>query len=70
MNRVIPWTIGGGVLLAAWGILLIMLPERKDPAFNFISGNKPVTEDEVRPEVGLRWMDRCSDSSARTIFCG
>jgi hypothetical protein len=58
MNRVTPWTIGGGVLLAAWGALLIMLPERKDPAFDFISGNRPVTEDEVRQKlISDGWTD-------------
>jgi hypothetical protein len=58
MNRVIPWTIGGGVLIAAWGALLIMLPERKDPAFDFIAGNRHVTEDQVRQKlVSDGWTD-------------
>jgi hypothetical protein len=58
VNRVIPWTIGGGVLLAAWGALLIMVPERKDPAFDFIDGNRPVTEDQVRQKlVSDGWTD-------------
>jgi hypothetical protein len=58
MNRVIPWTIGGGVLIAAWGALLIMVPERKDPAFDFIAGNRPVTEDQVRQKlVSDGWTD-------------
>jgi hypothetical protein len=57
MNRAIPWSIGGGLLLAAWGSLLIMLPERKDPAFDFIAGNRPVTEDQVRQKlVSDGWM--------------
>jgi hypothetical protein len=58
VNRVIPWTIGGGVLLAAWGAFLIMVPERKNPAFDFIAGNRPVTEDQVRLKlVSDGWTD-------------
>ena len=58
MNRAIPWSIGGGVLLAAWAAVLIMPPENKNPAFDFIPGNRPVTEDQVRQKlVSYRWMD-------------
>jgi hypothetical protein len=51
MNRAIPWTLGGGALLAVWAAALIMAPERKDPAFDFIAGNKPVTGDQVREKL-------------------
>jgi hypothetical protein len=58
MNRAILWSIGGGVLLAAWAGLLVTLPERKDPAFDFIEGNRPVTEDQVRQKlVSDGWAD-------------
>jgi hypothetical protein len=58
MNRAVPWTIGGGVLLVAWAALLIMLPERKDPAFDFIAGNRLVTEDQVRQKlISDGWTD-------------
>jgi hypothetical protein len=36
----------------------IMVPERKDPAFDFIDGNRPVTEDQVRQKlVSDGWTD-------------
>jgi hypothetical protein len=58
MNRAVPWTIGGGVLLVAWAALLIMLPERNNPAFDFIAGNRPVTEDQVRQKlISDGWTD-------------
>jgi hypothetical protein len=58
MNRAIPLTLGGGALLAAWAAVLIMAPERRDPAFDFIAGNRPVTEDQVREKLASDgWTD-------------
>lgn len=34
MNQAIPWSIAGGVLLAAAAALVVAAPERKDPAFD------------------------------------
>jgi len=48
MTRAIPWSIAGGLLLAAAAVLVVAAPERKDPAFDFIAGNRPVTEEQVR----------------------
>jgi hypothetical protein len=58
MNQAIPWSIAGGVLVAAAAALVIAAPERKDPTFDFISGNRPVTEDQVRQKlVSDGWSD-------------
>ena len=43
MNQAIPWSIAGGVLVVAAAALVVAAPERKDPAFDFIAGNRPVT---------------------------
>jgi hypothetical protein len=52
MNRDIAWYVAGGVGLAVVGILAIAAPEPKgDPAFDFIKGNKEVTEDQVREKL-------------------
>src|SRR6202030_281768 len=52
MNRAIAWSIAGGVLLAAAAALVVAAPERKsNPAFDFIAGNRPVTEDQVRDRL-------------------
>src|SRR5262249_4973008 len=38
--------------------LVVAAPERKDPAFDFIAGNRPVTEDQVRQKlVSDGWSD-------------
>jgi hypothetical protein len=58
VNRAVPWSVGGGVLLVAWATLLVMLPERKNPAFDFIAGNRPVNEDQIqRKLVSDGWTD-------------
>jgi hypothetical protein len=58
MNQAIPWSIAGGVLVAAAAALVVAAPQRKDPAFDFIAGNRPVTEDQVRQKlVSDGWSD-------------
>jgi hypothetical protein len=58
INRAIVWAVGGGVLLVAWATLLIMLPEHKNSAFDFIAGNRPVNEDQVHQKlVSDGWTD-------------
>jgi hypothetical protein len=58
MNQAIPLSIAGGVLVAAAAALVVAAPERKDPAFDFIAGNRPVTEDQVRQKlVSDGWSD-------------
>lgn len=53
MNQTIPWSIAGGVLLAAAAALVVAAPERKGPALDFIAGNRPVTEHQVRQKPVL-----------------
>src|SRR5260370_38578150 len=58
MNQGIPWSIAGGVLVAAAAALVVAAPERKDPTFDFIAGNRPVTEDQARQKlVSDGWSD-------------
>jgi hypothetical protein len=58
MNRAIAWSVGGGVLLVAAAALVVAAPERKNPAFDFIAGNRPVTEDQIRQKlVSDGWAD-------------
>ena len=68
MNRANAWYVGGGVLFVIWAAFMGLMPQRTNPAFDFIAGNRPVTEDQV-PEIGFRWVDGCSDSSAGTLLC-
>src|SRR5437588_71936 len=57
MNRAIPFIIGG-LLLGAVAALVIAAPQRGDPAYDFIPGNKAVTEDQVRQKlVSDGWTD-------------
>jgi hypothetical protein len=51
MNQTIAWSIGGGVIVAALAGLMITAPAPKNPAFDFIAGNRPVTEDQVRQKL-------------------
>jgi len=39
------------VLAAPAAALVVAAPQRKDPAFEFIAGNRPVTEDQVRQKL-------------------
>ena len=51
MNPAIPWSIAGGVFLAALAAVVVTAPEHTNPAFDFIAGNRPVTEDQVRQKL-------------------
>ena len=51
MNQTIAWCTAGGVALVAAGALIVAAPDQRDPAFNFIAGNRPVTEDQVREKL-------------------
>ena len=52
MNRAIAWSIGGGMLLAAAAALVVAAPDpKRNPAFDFVAGNRPVTEDQVREKL-------------------
>jgi hypothetical protein len=52
MDRNILWSIGLGAFLMSAAGVAVMVPERKDPAFDFIPGNKAITEDQVRDKLG------------------
>lgn len=49
MNRMILWTAAGGLLLASTGLAIVMAGPSQGPAF--ISGDQPVTEDQVRQKL-------------------
>jgi hypothetical protein len=51
MDRNIVWSIGLGALLASAAGVAVMVPEHKDPAFDFIPGNRAVTELQVREKL-------------------
>jgi|ERR1700760_2766508 hypothetical protein len=51
MDRNIVWSIGLGALLASAAGVAVMVPESKDPAFDFIPGNRAVTELQVREKL-------------------
>lgn len=43
-------------MAAAFAALLLAAPQRTNPAFDLIAGNRPVTEDQVRQKlVGDGW---------------
>ena len=69
MDRNILWSIGLGALLVSAAVVAVMVPERKDPAFDFIPGNKAVTEDQVREKVELGWVDERQRGPARAHPC-
>jgi hypothetical protein len=69
MNQTIPWSFGGGVIVAAVAAPMIAAPERKDPAFDFIAGNRPVTEDQIRQKlVSDGWGDIQIVVPGRTLW--
>jgi hypothetical protein len=49
MNRLVIWTVGGGLLVAATGLVIVMATPSKGPIF--IAGDQPVTEDQVRQKL-------------------
>ena len=57
-------------MIAAAAALMGAASERKDPAFDFIAGNRPVTGDHVRQKlVSDRWND-VQIVAARAILYG
>ena len=58
MNRANAWYVGSGVLFVAWAAFMGLMPQPTNPAFDFIAGNRPVTEDQVRQKlVSDGWTD-------------
>src|SRR6516165_6442909 len=56
MNRALIWAIGGGLVVAAVGLAIVMAQPGKGPVF--IAGDQPVTEDEVRQKLQSEgWSD-------------
>ena len=51
MDRSILWSIELGAFLASAAVVAVVVPERKDPAFDFIPGDKAVTEAQVREKL-------------------
>jgi hypothetical protein len=49
MNRLSVWAIGGGLLIGATGLAMVMAQPNKGSAF--IAGDQPVTEDQVRQKL-------------------
>ena len=49
MNRALMWGIGGGLVIAAIGLVILMAEPGKGPVF--IAGDGPVTEDQVRQKL-------------------
>jgi hypothetical protein len=58
MDRNILWSIGLRAFLVSVAGVAVMVPDRKDPAFDFIPGNRAVTEDQVRAKLSSEgWAD-------------
>jgi hypothetical protein len=58
MDRNILWSMGLGAFLVSIAGVAVMVPDRKDPAFDFIPGNRAVTEDQVRAKLSSDgWTD-------------
>jgi hypothetical protein len=56
MNRALMWSIGGGLAIAAIGLVIVMAQPDKGPVF--IAGDGPVTEDQVRQKLQSEgWSD-------------
>ncbi len=49
MKRLVMWAIGGGLLVGATGLAILMAEQGKGPVF--IAGDQPVTEDQVRQKL-------------------
>ena len=49
MNRALMWATGGGLVIAAIGLVIVMAEPGKGPVF--IAGDRPVTEDQVRQKL-------------------
>ena len=56
MNRAVMWSIGGGLAIAAIGLVIVMA--QPDKGLVFIAGDRPVTEDQVRQKLQSEgWSD-------------
>ena len=56
MNRALMGAIGGGLAVAAIGLVIVMAQPAKGPVF--IAGDLPVTEDQVRQKLESEgWSD-------------
>ena len=56
MNRALMWATGGGLVVAAIGLVIVMAQPDKGPVF--IAGDGPVTEDQVRQKLQSEgWSD-------------
>jgi len=56
MNRALIGAVGGGLAVAAIGLVIVMAQSAKGPVF--IAGDRPVTEDQVRQKLESEgWSD-------------
>ena len=56
MNRALMWATGGGLVVAAIGLVIVMAQPDKGPVF--IAGDRPATEDQVRQKLQSEgWSD-------------
>src|SRR5262245_17816416 len=56
MNRALMWATGGGLVVAAIGLVIVMAQPDKGPVF--IAGDGSVTEDQVRQKLQSEgWSD-------------
>ena len=56
MNRALMWAIGGGLVIAAIALVIVMAEPRKGPVF--IAGDQPVTEEQIRQKLQSEgWSD-------------
>ena len=49
MNRLITWTVGGTLLVAAAGLMIANAQQSSAPAF--MAGDRPVTAEQVREKL-------------------
>ena len=49
MNRLLMWSIGGVMLVATVGLVMVTAEQSQGPVF--IAGDRPVTEDQIRQKM-------------------